>query len=107
MTAHRAAVFLGLALGACARTGPPAAATPELVQLYNQTCRACHTEPASGAPQAGDRRAWEARLAQGSAVLLEHTIDGYRGMPPLGSCMDCGEKEFRQLIELMSGSRLE
>lgn len=72
--------------------------------IYAQVCMACHTSPGSGAPQAGDREQWQARLAPGMDVLLQRTIDGYRGMPPLGSCMDCTEADFEGLIRFMSGS---
>jgi cytochrome c5 len=36
-------------------------------------------------------------------VMLEHTVNGYNGMPPLGACMDCSEKEFEALIRFMAG----
>lgn len=76
---------------------------PQLAKLYGQTCKACHTNPGSGAPQVGDRAAWQPRLAQGMNVLIEHAVNGYKGMPPLGSCMDCNEKDFDALIRFMSG----
>lgn len=75
---------------------------PVLADIYQQTCMACHTRPASGAPQTGDAADWEARLAKGADVLLDNTINGYRGMPPLGSCMDCGEEDFNALIDFMA-----
>lgn len=112
-TLYRTAVVLavGILLAGCGSqessdaTGTPAAspADPKLARLYDQTCRACHTNPASGAPQTGDRKAWDARMAQGMDLLLEHTLNGYRGMPPLGSCMDCSEAEFEALIRFMAG----
>lgn len=78
-------------------------ADAKLARLYGQTCKACHTSPGSGAPQAGDRAAWDPRMAQGMPLLLEHTVSGYKGMPPLGSCMDCSEADFEALIRFMSG----
>lgn len=98
-------------LAACGQdsaTAPQGAATAvpadaKLAKVYTQTCRTCHSSPASGAPQTGDRKAWEPRMKQGMPVLLDHTIDGYKGMPPLGACMDCGEKEFEALIKFMAG----
>jgi cytochrome c5 len=105
-------------LAACSQDPAPAPATlaadsaaavaaapadPKLARLYAQTCKACHTSPGSGAPQAGDRQAWAPRVTQGMPVLLEHTIRGHNGMPPLGSCMDCSEPEFEALIRFMAG----
>jgi len=105
--------FCVMLLAACGQdaappTAPAAAATltpadPKLAKLYAQTCKACHTSPGSGAPQAGDRAAWEPRAAQGMRALVDHTVNGYKGMPPLGSCMDCGEHEFEALIRFMAG----
>ena len=40
-------------------------------------------------------------------ALLDHTIDGYKAMPPMGMCMDCSEEQFIALIEYMTGSTLE
>lgn len=90
-----------------AAPAPQAAAAPsdpKLARLYDQTCKACHTSPGSGAPQAGDAAAWQSRMAQGMPVLLDRTINGYKGMPPLGSCMDCSEAEFEALIRFMAGA---
>ena len=95
-------------LAACQDATPPATssaapADPRLARLYAQTCKACHATSASGAPLAGDRAAWAPRLAQGMPTLLEHTVRGYKAMPPLGACMDCSEKEFEALIRFMAG----
>lgn len=87
---------------------PPVAAalSPELQAVYDRSCKNCHAVPASGAPQAGDARAWAPRITQGADILLEHTFSGYKGMPPLGACMDCNEEQYRALIEYMSGAAL-
>lgn len=102
-----AALLVACGPDAPAPGAPAAAATvptdPKLARLYAQTCKACHTLPGSGAPQAGDRAAWEPRVAQGMRVLLDRTVAGYKGMPPLGACMDCTEKEFEALIRFMAG----
>ncbi|MBE0763098.1 cytochrome c5 family protein, partial [Escherichia coli] len=50
---------------------------------------------ASGAPLTGDAAAWAPRLAQGIDTLLDHSINGYKGMPPMGMCMQCSEEQFR------------
>lgn len=91
---------LAMSASAAASLRPGDAA---LARVYDQSCKACHANPASGAPQVGDRTAWAPRLAQGMDTLLEHTVSGYKGMPPLGSCGDCSEDEFAALIRFMSG----
>ena len=113
-----------LVMAACARSGStdaaptvtvaaagnPSATTapalpPDLQAVYDRSCKTCHSIPATGAPQSGDRTAWAPRAAQGADVLLDHTINGYKAMPPLGACMDCNEDQFRALIAHMA--RLE
>ena len=107
-------LMFSVMLAACGKNqdSPPAApasaaanlrpADAALASVYDQSCKACHATPASGAPQTGDRAAWAPRLAQGMDTLLEHTVSGYKGMPPLGSCGDCSEDEFAALIRFMS-----
>ncbi|MDP9517703.1 c-type cytochrome [Pseudomonas protegens] len=111
-------LFLGLLLSACGEAEPPAAvrldaapldaarqspADPALAQVYASSCQLCHANPASGAPLAGDAKAWAPRLAQGAETLLDHSINGYQGMPPMGLCMQCSEAQFLALISFMSG----
>ena len=69
---------------------------------YRRSCATCHAKPGAGAPLAHDTRAWDARLSRGMDALLEHTVGGIGGMPPMGLCMDCSEAEFRALIEFMA-----
>ena len=105
-----ASVALAAALAACGQESPttPAQtavspADPKLARLYAQTCKACHHNSGTGAPQSGDKKSWESRMAQGMPALLDHAINGYKGMPPLGSCADCTEADFEALIRFMSG----
>ena len=77
---------------------------PQLAEIYNRSCRSCHAQAAAQAPLTGDRAAWAPRMEQGMEVLLEHTISGYKGMPPLGMCFDCEEEDFSALITFMSGT---
>ena len=39
----------------------------------------------------------------GAVVVLVHTVDGYRGMPPLGTCGLCSEQDLRELVRYMAG----
>lgn len=111
-TLTRPGMLLLLALlAACADEGqapaavlePTAAADPAVMEIYNRSCRSCHAQGAAQAPLAGDRAAWAPRLEQGMDVLLEHTISGFNGMPPMGMCFDCEEEDFVALITYMSG----
>lgn len=98
-----------LLLSACQPQGsapapikPLVPADAALASLYAQTCGSCHSRPGTGAPMPGDTAAWQARLARGEAVLLAHTVNGYRGMPAMGACADCSEEDFRRLIAFLA-----
>jgi cytochrome c5 len=112
-------IALWLALGgllvACGdKPAPPSAATLQqlpddsaLARIYDSSCKLCHANPASGAPLTGDVQAWRSRIAQGADTLLDHSINGYNGMPPMGLCMQCSEEQFLGLIRFMSAQDLQ
>jgi cytochrome c5 len=99
-------------LGCDKKTEPPATARnatpsdPALAQIYTNSCQLCHANPAANAPLTGDRRAWEPRIRQGTDTLLDHAINGYNGMPPMGQCVECSEEQFLQLIGFMTDQPL-
>lgn len=112
-------VLVSVSLAACGDSGPAERSAEEmqavaaraaelrpedtaLAAIYDRSCRNCHAVPGSGAPLTGDAEAWGPRVAQGGQVLLDHTIRGYNGMPPLGMCPDCSLDEFRVLIDFMT-----
>jgi len=45
---------------------------------------ACHMTGAAGAPLMGNKEAWGPRIAQGMEVLVQHSIQGFKGMPVKG-----------------------
>jgi len=77
--------------------------TAEQKAIYDRTCENCHGQPGTGAPLARDRGAWKARIAKGLPTLVENTINGYRGMPPMGMCMECSQEQLVVFIEYMAG----
>jgi len=113
MRAVLSAIAAILLLAACGEK-PPVAPTPEqalllkpadprLAGLYETSCKACHAAPDTGAPQVHDRAAWDPRWKQGEAVLLDHTIQGYKAMPASGQCATCAPDDFKGLIRFMAG----
>jgi len=110
-------LVLGGLLSACGDEPKPAArhtdvaslmpADAVLAQTYDTSCKRCHASPASGAPLTGDIQGWAPRVAQGMDTLLDHSINGYNGMPPMGMCMQCSEEEFLALISFMSGQKIQ
>ena len=95
------------ALVACSRDerppAPRAELSPAAARAWQTACASCHARPGTGAPLAGDAKAWADRRSQGADVLLAHTVDGYKGMPPLGTCGLCTEAELRELVAYVSG----
>jgi cytochrome c5 len=71
-------------------------------QRWASTCAMCHVRGEGGAPKIGDTVAWSTRLAQGEAVVLDHTVNGFGNMPPLGYCMDCEREDLRAYIAFMA-----
>jgi len=89
------------AIIAAAETRVPA--DPVLAEKYERACQACHADPDNGAPLSGDVRAWTPRVdARGPEGLLQSTLNGFEGMPPLGACPDCGMDDFENLIAFLA-----
>ncbi len=78
-------------------------ADPHLAGLYETSCKACHATPGTGAPLVHDRAAWDPRWKQGEAVLLDHSVQGYKAMPASGQCVACTPSDFQGLIRFMAG----
>ncbi len=72
---------------------------------WASSCALCHVRGEGGAPIVGDAAAWQPRLARGFDVLLEHTVEGYNSMPPLGYCMACEQADFEAMIRFMAEVR--
>lgn len=90
------------AIIAAAETRVPS--DPILAEKYERACQACHADPENGAPLSGDVRAWTPRMeARGAEGLLQSTLNGFEGMPPLGACPDCGIDDFENLIAFLAG----
>lgn len=83
----------------CSAVGAMAADAPA---KYQQSCFACHSTGAAGAPKTHDVAAWEPRMAKGMPTLLDSVKKGLNGMPPTGLCADCTDEEYTALIEYMA-----
>ena len=68
-------------------------------EIYNKACMSCHMTGAAGAPKMGDVAAWAPRLEQGMETVYQHAIEGIRGMPPRGLCMDCSDDEVKATVD--------
>lgn len=78
--------------------------TEDTQEKWQRSCALCHVVGEAGAPRTGDLEAWTPRIARGSSVMMQSTLEGLNRMPPLGYCMDCSESDFAAMIKLMSGT---
>lgn len=70
-------------------------------EVYSTKCFTCHGTGAAGAPKIGDAGAWSGRISQGIDTLYASAINGVRGMPPKGLCMDCSDDELKGAVDHM------
>jgi cytochrome c5 len=80
-------------------TSSGAAAVRSGEAVYNSNCSACHASGAAGAPKLGDKAEWAPRLAQGTPTLVQHALQGFKGMPAKGACTNCSEAEIKSAVE--------
>jgi cytochrome c5 len=79
-----AAATTTVAAATPAAAAAPAAQGGAVPALFTQTCSACHTSGAAGAPKVGDKAAWAPRVGQGIDGLTASAIKGKGAMPPKG-----------------------
>lgn len=70
-------------------------------EIYNTKCMTCHATGAAGAPMLGKADQWAPRIAQGVETLYANAINGIRGMPQKGLCMDCSDEEIHATVDYM------
>lgn len=68
---------------------------------YTSACFACHGTGAAGAPKLGDKGAWSKRIAQGTDTLLDHAINGFKGMPAKGGNASLSDAAVEAAVEYM------
>ena len=72
-------------------------------EVYNKVCMACHATGAAGAPKVGAKDQWEPRFAQGLNTLVNHAVNGIRGMPAKGGNPALSEANLKDAIVYMLG----
>lgn len=72
--------------------------------IYNNVCMACHTTGAGGAPKLLTTE-WDARIALGEELMLQHAIEGYTGelgiMPAKGGRIDLTDEQVKVTVDFM------
>lgn len=84
----------------------PAIAIDEYTkELYDSYCQACHVAKNGVAPKSFDVKAWDPRLKNGLASLVENAITGKGNMPAQGGCQECTYEDFEDLVKYMSSEK--
>ena len=66
---------------------------------YDATCAVCHAAGVAGAPKAGDKALWTARLKNGKAQLYEAAIKGKGAMPAKGGNAALSDDAVRAAVD--------
>ena len=85
-------------------TAPVAAASSGAADgkgTYSASCAACHASGAAGSPKLGDKGAWKARIAQGNSTLVDHAINGFKGMPAKGGNASLSDDAVKAAVKYM------
>lgn len=74
--------------------------------VYENLCHSCHTAGVAGAPKLGDKGMWSARIAEGTATLIKHAIEGYKGpdgnqMPAKGGNPSLTDEQVGNTVKWM------
>ncbi|GAB4175441.1 MAG: hypothetical protein OHK0026_15820 [Rhodocyclaceae bacterium] len=77
MSKRKIVLAAGLAL-----VSAPAAYAVDGKEVYDRVCYKCHRNGVDEAPKAGDKAAWEKRIAQGRAALIKSVTEGKGNMDP-------------------------
>jgi cytochrome c5 len=86
-----------------AKTAAGAAAAGRGKSIYDATCTVCHAAGVAGAPKAGDKAAWAARLKSGMSTLYASSIKGKNAMPPKGGNLSLADADVRAAVDYMVG----
>ena len=71
--------------------------------VYDSACTACHTAGVAGAPKAGDKAAWAARVKGGADALYTTALKGKNAMPPKGGNLALSDADVKAAVDYMLG----
>ena len=86
-----------------AAVAAPAAAGANGKKIYETTCLACHAAGVAGAPKAGDKPAWAARLAAGMNALYANALKGKGAMPAKGGNTALADADVKAAVDYLAG----
>ena len=72
-------------------------------KAYEASCAVCHATDAMGAPDVGNKKAWEAVMKKGIDKVYLNAINGINGMPPKGGT-SLSDDELKEIVDYMVGA---
>ncbi len=84
-----------------ATAAAPATGPADGAAVYQQACFSCHASGVAGAPKLGNADDWAPRIAQGTEVLHQHSLQGIRAMPPKGGFMNLSDAQVQAAVDYM------
>lgn len=70
--------------------------------IYEQHCSICHRDGLAGAPKFRVAADWQLRLDKKTlSELVTSAIKGLNAMPMKGTCTECNEEDFKNVIQYM------
>ena len=88
-----------------AATARPADA--ELAQVYDNSCKLCHANPAAGAPLTGDKKAWEPGSCRARTRCWITRSTATTACRRWACACSVREEQFLALISFMSGQHIQ
>lgn len=97
-------LFLVAAAGLCFAAASNAD-TAKGEGVYMNFCASCHASGIAGAPKVGDKAAWQARSAKGTAAMITNAVKGFQGtsgfMPAKGGNSALTDEEVSSAVTYM------
>lgn len=93
------ALLLAVASFASASAGAADNALGE--KIFKATCQSCHGAGVLGAPKAGDKAAWQPRIAKGKKAVYDNALKGFKMMPPKGGNAGLKDDEVKAAVDFM------
>jgi len=77
--------------------------TRDGIQVFDQSCAACHASGIAGAPKLGDQVQWKTRLAKGTNILYVNALNGISSstgvMPAKGGNASLSDAEVKAAVD--------
>ncbi len=72
------------------------------MQVWEDTCRVCHSVGLAGSPKFGDAVAWNKRLEKRTMdEIYQHALEGWGDMPARGGNPELSDQQVKDAVDYM------